>query len=110
MGLIRSPALGKARKNGLVAAASGEILVFSDADCECEPAALRMLVRNFNDAGVGLVTAAPRYVNEGETAITRNESAYLKYESWIREEESRRGIWRWRRGRCLRCGEACGGR
>jgi len=40
----------------------------------------------------GLVTAAPRYVNEGETAITRNESAYLRYESWIREEESRRGM------------------
>jgi hypothetical protein len=31
-------------------------------------------------------------VNEDETAITRNEGAYLRYESWIRQEESRRGM------------------
>ena len=94
VGLISFPQqLGKsAIQNGLVTAASGEILVFSDADCECEPGALRMLVRNFAEAEVGLVTAAPRYVNEGESAIARNESAYLRYESWIREQESRRGI------------------
>src|SRR5579863_57777 len=94
VGLISFPQqMGKsAIQNGLVAAAAGEILVFSDADCEFGPEALRILVWNFADAEVGLVTAAPRYVNEGETAITRNESAYLRYESWIREEESRRGI------------------
>ena len=94
VGLISFPQqMGKsAMQNGLVAAASGEILVFSDADCEFGPGALRTLVRHFADARVGLVTAAPRYVNEGETAITHNESAYLRYESWIREEESRRGI------------------
>lgn len=94
VGLISFPQqLGKsAMQNGLVAAASGEILVFSDADCECEADALRMSVRNFSDPEVGLVTAAPRYVNERETAITKNESAYLRYESWIRVQESRRGI------------------
>ncbi|MGA9569490.1 MAG: glycosyltransferase [Candidatus Acidiferrales bacterium] len=94
VGLISFPQqMGKsAIQNGLVAAASGEILVFSDADCEFDAEALRMLVRNFADEEVGLVTAAPRYVNEGETAVTRNESAYLRYESWIREEESRRGM------------------
>ena len=85
--------MGKsAIQNALVAAASGEILVFSDADCEFDAAALRMLVQNFADTEVGLVTAAPRYLNAGETTITRNESAYLRYESWIREEESRLGM------------------
>lgn len=94
VGLISFPQqMGKsAIQNGLAAAACGEILVFSDADCEFEAGALRMLVRNFADEEVGLVTAAPLYLNEGETAITRNESAYLRYESWIREEESRRGM------------------
>jgi cellulose synthase/poly-beta-1,6-N-acetylglucosamine synthase-like glycosyltransferase len=94
VGLISFPQqMGKsAIQNGLVAAASGDILVFSDADCEFGPGALRTLVRNFADERVGLVTAAPRYLNSGETAITRNESAYLRYESWMREEESRRGI------------------
>jgi cellulose synthase/poly-beta-1,6-N-acetylglucosamine synthase-like glycosyltransferase len=94
VGLISFPQqMGKsAIQNGLVAAASGEILVFSDADCEFDFGALRMLVRHFADAEIGLVTAAPRYLNSGETEITRNESAYLGYESWIREEESRHGI------------------
>ena len=94
VGLISFPQqMGKsAIQNGLAAAACGEILVFSDADCEFEAGALRMLVRNFADEEVGLVTAAPLYLNEGETAITRNESAYLRYESWIRDEESRRGM------------------
>ncbi len=94
VGLISFPQqMGKSSiQNGLVAAASGEILVFSDADCEFDAAALRMLVRNFAGEEVGLVTAAPRYLNAAETAIARNESAYLRYESWIREEESRRGI------------------
>jgi cellulose synthase/poly-beta-1,6-N-acetylglucosamine synthase-like glycosyltransferase len=93
VGLISFPQqMGKsAMQNGLVAAASGEILVFSDADCEFDSGALWMMVRNFADAEVGLVTAAPRYLNSGESEITRNESAYLRYESWIREEESRRG-------------------
>lgn len=94
VGLISFPKQqGKsAMQNGLVAAASGDILVFTDADCTCAPGALRLLVDNFVDGNVGLVTAAPRYVNEGETSITRNESAYLRYESWIREQESGRGI------------------
>jgi cellulose synthase/poly-beta-1,6-N-acetylglucosamine synthase-like glycosyltransferase len=94
VGLISFPQqMGKsAIQNGLVAVASGDILVFSDADCEFGAGAVRMLVGHFADARVGLVTAAPRYLNSGETAITRNESAYLRYESWIREEESRRGI------------------
>jgi glycosyltransferase involved in cell wall biosynthesis len=94
VGLISFPQqMGKsAIQNGLVAAASGEVLVFSDADCEFDAGAVRKLVRNFADAAVGLVTAAPLYLNAGETAITRNESAYLRYESWIREEESRRGM------------------
>jgi cellulose synthase/poly-beta-1,6-N-acetylglucosamine synthase-like glycosyltransferase len=94
VGLISFPQqMGKsAIQNELVAAASGEILVFSDADCEFDAGAVRTLLRNFADEEVGLVTAAPLYLNAGETTITRNESAYLRYESWIREQESRRGM------------------
>jgi cellulose synthase/poly-beta-1,6-N-acetylglucosamine synthase-like glycosyltransferase len=93
-GLISFPKQqGKsAMQNGLVTAASGEILVFTDADCVSDSAALRLLVENFADPQVGLVTGAPRYANAGETSITENESTYLGYESWIRQEESRRGL------------------
>ncbi len=94
VGLISFPQQhGKsAMQNGLVAAASGSILIFTDADCLISASALRSLVENFDDFRVGLVTGCPQYANEGETAVTRNESAYLHYETWLREQESARGI------------------
>jgi cellulose synthase/poly-beta-1,6-N-acetylglucosamine synthase-like glycosyltransferase len=94
VGLVSFPQqLGKsAMQNGLVAKASGEILVFTDADCTCDRSAVGLLAQDFADPEVGLVTAAPRYINESETAITKNESVYLRYESWLREEESRHGL------------------
>lgn len=94
VGLISFPMQqGKsAMQNGLVAAASGEILVFTDADCTSDSSALRLLAADFADPQVGLVTGAPRYANASETSVTQNESAYLGYESWIRNEESRRGL------------------
>lgn len=94
VGLISFPQqLGKsAVQNGLVAAASGEILVFTDADCFLPPEALRRLIHNFGDPRVGLVTARPLYENESATCITQNESLYLRYESWLRREESDRGL------------------
>jgi cellulose synthase/poly-beta-1,6-N-acetylglucosamine synthase-like glycosyltransferase len=94
VGLISFPKQqGKsAMQNGLVAAASGDILVFTDADCLLSRDALSFLVENFADPRVGLVTACPRYLNERETSITENESLYLRYESWLRAQESDRGI------------------
>ncbi len=49
-------------------------------------------MEHFADARVGLVTARPRYLNGRETSITENESQYLRYETWLREQESERGI------------------
>lgn len=94
VGLISFPQQqGKsAMQNGLVAASCGSILVFTDADCISPPDALPLLLENLGDPGVGLVTARPRYQNANETAITENESIYLAYESWLREQESVRGI------------------
>jgi len=94
VGLISFPQQqGKsAIQNGLVAAASGTILVFTDADCTFSPGALGCIVGNFADASVGLVTGRPRYVNASETSITENESLYLRYETWLRGQESERGI------------------
>jgi glycosyltransferase involved in cell wall biosynthesis len=94
VGLISFPKQqGKsAMQNGLVAVASGELLVFTDADCLLSRNALRFLVENFADPRVGLVTARPRYLNQAETNITENESLYLRYETWLRARESERGI------------------
>lgn len=79
-------------QNGLVAAASGELLVFTDADCLLSRGALSLLVSTFADSRVGLVTACPQYINGSETSITENEGLYLRYETWLRARESERGI------------------
>lgn len=94
VGLISFPRQqGKsAIQNGLVAAASGEILVFTDADSQLQPSALRHIVENFEDPRVGLVTAHALYGNASETSITENESLYLCYDTCLRERESERGI------------------
>ncbi|HTX13723.1 MAG TPA: glycosyltransferase [Candidatus Baltobacteraceae bacterium] len=94
VGLISFPKQqGKsAMQNGLVAAASGEILVFTDADTNIQPDALRHLAENFEDSRVGLVTSHAQYTNATETHVAKNESLYLRYDTWLRERESERGI------------------
>lgn len=94
VGLISFPMQqGKsAMQNGLVAAASGTLLVFTDADCVFAPDALRSIAARFDDPQIGLVTGAPSYANETKNSITQNEGVYLKYESWLRQQESDRGL------------------
>lgn len=79
-------------QNALVKLATGEILVFTDADCLLAADALRHLVEHFRDSQVGLVTGAPRYTNADDTGTTSNESLYLRYETWLRKAESDSGI------------------
>jgi Glycosyl transferase family 2 len=94
VGLVSFPQQhGKsAIQNSLVALASGEILVFTDADCTLAPNALRNLIDNFADPAIGLVTGRPVFENSFETTVTRNEGSYLNYETWLRMEESARGL------------------
>jgi cellulose synthase/poly-beta-1,6-N-acetylglucosamine synthase-like glycosyltransferase len=94
VGLVSFPQQhGKsAIQNSLVALASGEVLVFTDADCLFAPSALRILVSHLNNPSVGLVTGRPIFVNCDETDATRNEGIYLRYETWLRDQESRRGL------------------
>jgi cellulose synthase/poly-beta-1,6-N-acetylglucosamine synthase-like glycosyltransferase len=94
VGLVSFPQQhGKsAMQNSLVAAACGEILVFTDSDCLLPRAAVSRLLENFADPRVGLVSACPRFRNASETAVTGNESLYLRYETWLRQRESELGV------------------
>ncbi|SDW59807.1 glycosyltransferase family 2 protein [Marinobacter mobilis] len=86
------PRQGKtAGLNQLVPMASGNIILFSDANSEWEPQALRRLVRNFADPQVGYVTGKMIYVNEDGSLVGDGCSAYMKYENWLREQETRVG-------------------
>ncbi len=72
--------------------ATGEILVFSDANIHFHPQALRMLARNFADPDVGGVAGNSTYrlPADGESS-SRGEGLYWRYDSWLKEMESRTG-------------------
>ena len=94
VGLVSFPQQhGKsAIQNGLVALASGKILVFTDADCTFARGTLTALIDRFADPAVGLVTGRPVFDNPSETGVTHNEGLYLRYETWLRQQESARGL------------------
>jgi cellulose synthase/poly-beta-1,6-N-acetylglucosamine synthase-like glycosyltransferase len=73
-------------------AASGEILVFTDADSMFERGTLRRLVSNFADEQVGGVAAnVVRYVEEDGRPVARGEGLYWRYERLLKRLEDRIG-------------------
>jgi cellulose synthase/poly-beta-1,6-N-acetylglucosamine synthase-like glycosyltransferase len=87
------PRMGKlSALNRAAAAASGEILVFTDADSLFEPGTLRRLVSNFADARVGGVAAnIVRVVREAGRPVARGEGLYWRYERLLKRLEDRVG-------------------
>ena len=78
--------------NALVPRASGEIVVFADARQRFDRMALRALVANFADPGVGVVSGH-LIMTAGSEAKAGGEGAamYWQYEKLIRSTESRGG-------------------
>jgi glycosyltransferase involved in cell wall biosynthesis len=81
-----------ALQNELVAHARGQILVFTDADCLLPLNALSVIAQNFASEEVALATNCATILNPNETGIVKSEGIYWKYEKWLREEESARGL------------------
>ncbi len=80
--------LGKEYAQSLaVKAATGDILVFSDAATSVPVDAIRNLVEVFRDPTVGAVSSEDRFItDDGEVA---GEGLYVRYEMWLRAQESR---------------------
>lgn len=76
--------------NEAVKRATGEIVVFSDANAMYRTDALRMLVRNFADPAVGAVVGESTYVDP-ELESERSEGLYWRYEVGIKRLESQIG-------------------
>lgn len=72
------------------AAATGEILVFSDANNAYEAETLRALVRPFADPTIGGVVGA-KHVVRGDGGLGDSEGLYWRYESFIQRMETRLG-------------------
>jgi cellulose synthase/poly-beta-1,6-N-acetylglucosamine synthase-like glycosyltransferase len=68
--------------------ATGEIIIFSDANSHYHPDAIQHLVNCFQDPEVGYATGKMIYVNSDGSVIGDGCSAYMKYENHMRELET----------------------
>ena len=85
--LLRCPREGKvAAQHRAVRETESEVLAFTDANTEWRPDALRKLVRNLADPEVGYVCGLLRLESPDGANL---EGVYWRYETWVREQESR---------------------
>jgi GT2 family glycosyltransferase len=91
--VLSLPRIGKASAlNAAVGVATGEILVFSDANSLYARDALRALVAPFADPDVGAVAGDQRYLaDRAEGAVATGERLYWDLDRAIKRAESRGG-------------------
>jgi cellulose synthase/poly-beta-1,6-N-acetylglucosamine synthase-like glycosyltransferase len=96
--LLALPRVGKAQAlNAGAAAASGEILAFSDANSMFAPDALRALMKPFSDPAVGGVAGNQCYLPKGSSGIVSSnlahdgEESYWNYDRRLKQLESEAG-------------------
>ena len=77
--------------NRAVEIATGEILVFSDANNDFSQDSVKQLVRHFVDDEVGAVTGAKHIYESNDRESSAGDSLYWKYESGIKKSESTLG-------------------
>jgi len=88
--LIRQePRAGKTSGLNMAAPlATGDILVFSDANSQYDKNTLKKLLENFNEPGIGYVTGKMIYTNPDGSTIGDGCSIYMKYENFLRHIET----------------------
>lgn len=69
----------------------GDVVVNTDASVRMHPAAIRHLVAALDDPGVGVASARDVSVGEAAGASNAGETAYVGYEMWVRDLETRAG-------------------
>jgi len=75
-------------QNAAVAAARGDILVFSDVTTVYEPGTIRALVENFADPSVGCVGGDLHYLKEARNPSAEGRALFWGYERQLRIWES----------------------
>lgn len=66
--------------------ARGDVLVFSDVATQIPEDALVKLERYFTDISIGAVSSEDRFISKDGSVA--GEGAYVKYEMWLRKQES----------------------
>ncbi len=82
----KSAALNRAVEN-----ATGEFLVFSDANNDFSENSIKQLIKHFSDPIVGAVTGAKHIYENEERESSAGDGLYWKYESRIKKAESHLG-------------------
>lgn len=80
-----------AAQNVAVSYATGDILIFSDANVAFGPDTVQKLVGNFADERVGCAVGKVTYVNERVSTVAEGEGFYWRYELFVRRKESQLG-------------------
>lgn len=97
--LVQSPNQGKCRAlTRGVAEATGDVLVFTDANAMLEPRAIALLARRFADPRVGLVSGKGVFTERREGSVHVVTNTYLELEQFLREREQRFGYIVWADG------------
>jgi len=92
MVLRQEPRRGKTAALNMAAQhATGDVLVFSDANSIYAPDALTKLVRSFSDPEVGYVTGRMAYRAQEGSGVGLGCRAYIAYEDLLRRSETRLG-------------------
>ena len=84
---------GKQRAlNRLSELATGELLLFTDANTHIAASSARRMAGYFADDRVGIVSGVEQNAKEAhDTAVASGSRTYLGYEAWVNEAESRLG-------------------
>jgi cellulose synthase/poly-beta-1,6-N-acetylglucosamine synthase-like glycosyltransferase len=77
--------------NKATAYATGDIVVYTDANITLDNQALKALVRNFADPSVGCVAGQLTHVNTSESSTAASVGLYWRYEEFIKLKESATG-------------------
>ncbi|HVT24304.1 MAG TPA: glycosyltransferase [Rhizomicrobium sp.] len=75
----------------LMADATGDIVIFTDANVELDKNCLDVAARVFTDAGIGCICGNLLYLNASDSATAEIGSLYWRFEEWLKEAESQTG-------------------
>ena len=90
--LLSRPRQGKASAlNAAVSVATGNILVFSDANSIYAPDAIQALVRPFADPQVGAVAGNQCYLKESKNGTGVGERSYWRFDRKLKQAQSQAG-------------------
>jgi cellulose synthase/poly-beta-1,6-N-acetylglucosamine synthase-like glycosyltransferase len=81
-----------ATQSALFEAATGEVVVLTDAETRFESGCLAALATPFRDPRVGCATGRLEWRDQNATATSANEGLYWRYERIVRDAESRAGF------------------